>query len=65
LTGSQRTSLPNRKTSLPDRPSGAPAEPPPIRYVFNRKTLNCLVERARTNSLPAGDPVHVDLSECP
>ena len=62
LNGSQRTSLPNWKMSLPDRrPRGAAAGP---RYVFTRKTLQCLVDRAKAGAYAAGDPVHVDLRDC-
>jgi hypothetical protein len=67
LSGSKRTSLPNWKMSLPNsrRASGPSDGLTPPRYVFTHKTLGCLVNRSRLRALPDGDPVHIDLRNCP
>lgn len=64
LSGTKRTSLPNRKASLPTRRSAAVSRPPE-RFVFSRKTLACVVKRSHDRALPAGDPVRIDLRTCP
>lgn len=67
LSGSQRTSLPNWKTTLPDHHpgGGAAGTPATPRFIFSRKTLKCLVAQSRHGDLTSGDPVHIDLRNCP